>query len=102
MAVGTHLALPGFRDVIGDVGRQRRFAHTGASRDDNQIGGLQAAHLKIEIDQPGGEARKLAVALIGTRRQVDRGSERLRKALETAVITSSLRDLEELALGILD
>src|SRR5205085_11124019 len=55
-AVGLHLRYIGFGDVEGDVGGKRRFAHAGATGDDDQIGGLQAAHLGVEITQPRGDA----------------------------------------------
>ena len=44
-------------DVVGDVGGKRGLAHAGTARDDDQIGGLQAAHLDVEIAQAGGDTR---------------------------------------------
>ena len=89
-------------DVVGDVGGERGLAHAGAAGDDDQVGRLQAAHLGVEVVQAGGEARQLAVALIGARRHVDRGGERLREALEAAAVAAGLGELVELALGVLD
>ena len=56
----------------------------------------------VEIVQAGGEAGELAVALIGARRHVDGGGERLREALEAAVVAAGLGELVEPPLGVLD
>ena len=63
---------------------------------------LQAAHAVVEVGQSGGEPRQAAVALIGARRHVDRGGERLGEALEAGIIAPGLGDLVKLALGVLD
>ena len=97
---GPRRARPG--DVVGDVGGERGLAHAGAAGEDDQVGGLQAAHLGVEIVQAGGEAGQLAVALIGVRGHVDGGGERLREALEAAVVAAGLGELVEPALGVLD
>ena len=102
VAVGAHLAAPGLGDVVGDVGGERGLAHAGAAGEDDQVGRLQAAHLAVEVVQAGGEAGELAVALVGVRRHVDRGGQRLREALEAAVVAAGLGQLVEPALGILD
>ena len=39
----------------GDLGRQRGFPHAGPSRQDHQVGGVQAAHLAVEVAQAGRE-----------------------------------------------
>ena len=62
---GRTSPLPGLGDVVGDVGGERGLAHAGAAGEDDQVGGLQAAHLAVEVVQAGGEAGQLAVALIG-------------------------------------
>ena len=97
-----HLAAPGARDVVGDVGGERGLAHAGTAGDDDQVGRLQAAHLAVEILEAGREARELAVALIGARRHVDRGGERGLEFLEAAVVAAGLGELVEPALGVLD
>ena len=74
----------------------------GTAGEDDQVGRLQAAHPGVEIGQPGGESRQAAVALIGARRHVDRGGERLREALEAALVASGFGELEKLALGVFD
>ncbi len=91
-----------FGDVVGDVGRKRGFAHAGAAGNDDEIGGLQAAHLDVEIAQAGGNARQLAIALEGFRRHIDRDREGLGKTLESAVVTAGFGQFVEPALGILD
>ena len=45
---------------------------------------------------------QLAVALVGARRHVDRGGERLREALEARAVAAGLGELVEPALGVLD
>ena len=52
--------------------------------------------------QPGREAGQFAVALIGARRHVDGGGQRLRELLEAAVVAAGLGELVEPALGVLD
>ena len=89
-------------DVVGDVGRKRGLAHAGTAGDDDQVGGLQAAHLDVEIAQAGGDARQFAVALKRLGRHVDRDGEGLRKSLEAAVVAAGLGEFVEPALGILD
>ena len=102
VAVGAHLAAPGARHVVGDVGGERGLAHAGAAGDDDQVGRLQAAHLAVEVLEPGREAGQLAVALIGARRHVDGGGERGLEFLEAAAVASGLGELVEPALGVLD
>ena len=58
--------------------------------------------MAVEIAQAGGDAGKVSVALVGVRGHVDRGGERIREALEAAVVFAGLGDLVEPALGILD
>ena len=89
-------------DVVGDVGGERGLAHAGTAGDDDQVGGLQAAHLDVEVAQAGRDARQLAVALEGFGRHVDGDGERLRKALEAAVIAAGFGQFVQPALGILD
>ena len=67
-----------------------------------EVGRLQAAHLGVEIAQAGGDARQLSVALEGLGGHVDGGRERLREALEAAVVAAGLGEFVELALGVLD
>jgi hypothetical protein len=70
---------PRLGDVVADIGGKRAFAHAGPSGQDDQVGRLQAAHHAVEIVEPGGQARQLAVALEGVRGHVDGGGQRLRK-----------------------
>ena len=63
---------------------------------------LQSAHLGIEVAQAGRDARQAAVALVGVRRHVDGGGQRIREALEAAVITAGLGDLVEALFRLLD
>ena len=74
----------------------------GMPGEDHQVGRLQAAHVAVEIDEAGGDAAQIAVALIRPGGHVDRGLQRVREALEAAVVASALGDLVEAALGLLD
>ena len=89
-------------DVVGDVGGERGLAHAGTAGDDDQVGGLQAAHLGVEIAQAGGDARQFSVALERLGRHVDGDRQRLREALEAAVIAAGFGQFVEPALGVLD
>ena len=101
-AVGPHLAAPRLGDVVGDVGGERGLAHAGTAGEDDEVGGLQAAHHAVEVGEAGREAGQLAVALIGARRHVDGGGQRGREALEAAVVAAGLGELVEPPLGVLD
>ena len=101
-SVGFGFGLIGARDIEGDVGGERRLAHAGTPGDDDKIGFLQAAHLVVEIEKAGGDARQMAVAHVGAARHIERGGERVGEALKAAVVAASLGDRIELALGLLD
>ena len=79
-----------------------RFAHAGAAGEDDQVRLLQSAHHAVEIVQPGGNAGQLPVALESVRGHIDRGRERLREALEAAVVAAGLGQFVKPALGVLD
>lgn len=79
-----------------------RLAHAGTSRDDDEVGVLQAAHLGVEVAQARRDARQLSVALERLRREVDRDRQRLREFLEAAVIAAGFGELVQAALGVLD
>ena len=101
-SVGLMLGAIGLGDVIGDVGGERRLAHRRAAGEDDEVGGLQAAHLLVEILEAGGNARKAAVALVGVGRHVDRIGERPAEGLEALAVFARLGDLVEALLGLLD
>ncbi len=92
----------GLGDIEGDIGGERRLAHAGTARDDDEIGLLQAAHFLVEILEPGRHAREMSVALIGAVGHVYRDGQRIGEALEAAVVAAGLGDGVELALGFLD
>ena len=100
--VGPHFAAPRLGDVVGHVGGERGLAHAGAAREDHQVGGLQPAHHAVDVGKAGGEARQLAVALIGARRHVDGRGQRGREGAEAAVVAAGLGELVEPPLGVLD
>jgi len=88
-----------FCHVIGDVGAERGLAHAGTAGDDDQIGGLQSAHLDVEIAQARCNARQLAVALERFCCHIDGDGEGLRKTLESAVVAAGLGQLIQPALA---
>ena len=101
-AIGFGLELIGSRDIEGDVGRERGLAHAGAPGDDHEIGGLQAAHIAIEIGKAGRDPGQAPVALKGLRRHIDGGGQGVREALKAALVAAGLGNRIELALGLLD
>src|SRR3984893_16600346 len=101
-AVGLDFGAMRPGDVVGDVGGQRGLAHAGTAGDDDQIGGLQAAHLGVEIAQARCDAGQFAVALKRLGRHIDGDGEGLRKPLEAAVVAAGLGQFVQSALGILD
>ena len=102
MAVGPDLAGPCLGDVIGDVSGERGFAHARAAGKNDQVRGLQAAHLAVEIGQAHRQPGKAAVALVSARRHVNRGRQRLGEALKAGIVTARLCDLVEPPLGVFD
>ena len=92
----------GLRDIVGDVGGERRLAHTGAARNDDEVGFLQAAHLLVEIGEARRDAGQVAVALIGGGGHVDGDLERGVETLEAALVAPRLGQLVEMALGLFD
>ncbi len=89
-------------DVEGDVGDERRLAHGRAAGEDDQIGRLQAAHLRVEVAEPCGDAGELTVPLVGLGGHVDRGGERVGELLEAAVVLAGLGQFVEAPLRLLD
>ena len=101
-AVGAGPALIGPGDVEGDVGGERRLAHAGTARENDEVGGLQAAHVAVEIGEAGRDPAERPLALVGPGGHVDRDLERVGEALEAAVVAAGLGDLIEAPLGLLD
>ena len=101
-AVGARSPFVGFGDVEGDIGGERRFPHARTAGEDDQIGGLEAAHIAVEIGQPGGDAAERTVAFISLRGHVHGDLQGFGKALEAAVVPPGLGDLVEAPLGLLD
>ena len=100
--VGARSPLIGLGDVEGDVGGERRLAHAGTAGEDDEIGRLQAAHIAVEVGQPGGDAAQRPFALVSAGGHVDSDFQRFGEALEAAVVPSGLGDLVEAPLGLLD
>ena len=90
------------RHVIGDVGGECGLSHRGTAGDDDEVGGLQAAHTKIEIGESSGETGQAAIAAIGIRRHVDGVGQRGGERLETGAVFAGLREFVEKLLGFFD
>jgi hypothetical protein len=74
----------------------------GRPGEDDQVGGLQAAHAGVERMNAGRNAGQMAVALEGGIGHVDRDAHRVGKRLEAAVVAPGLGQFEQPAFGILD
>ena len=101
-AVRLVLAAIMLGDVEGDVGGERGLAHARAAGEDDQVGGLQAAHHAVEVVEAGGEPGQVAVALEGRGGHVDGVLEGVGEAGEAAIVAPGLGELVEAALGLLD
>ncbi len=101
-AVGLDLELVGLGHIEGDVGGERRLAHARAAREDHEIGMLQSAEALVEVVEPGGDARQLAVALVGGRRHVEGARHGIGEAAEAAIVAAGLGEFEQALLGVLD
>ena len=100
--VGIGAAAIGLGDVIGDVGGERRLAHGRAPGDDDEVGGLQAAHPLIEIGEAGSKTGQAAVAPVGVGGHVDGVGQRGGERLEARAVFAGLGKLVKLLLGLLD
>ncbi len=89
-------------NVESNICGKRGFAHGRATRDNDQIGRLQATHLFIQITQAGGDTGQAAVALIGCRCHVDGNTHGVREALEPAFILTTLSQAVERLLRVHD
>ena len=101
-SVRLRLAAIGARDIEGDIGGERGLAHARAPGDDDEIGGLQAAHHLVEVVHAAGDAGQAALALPGLGGHVDGAGQGLGEAVEAAFVAPGLGDGVELALGLLD
>ena len=59
-----HVLDIGARGMEGHVGAQRGFAHAGPARQDQKVGGLQAAQQLVDIGEAGGDAGNAPAALL--------------------------------------
>src|SRR5271154_3066584 len=100
--VGARSPLINLGDVEGDIGGERRLAHAGTAGEDDEIGRLQAAHIAVEVGQPGGDAAQRPFALVGAGGHVDSDFQRFGEALKAAVVPPGLGDLVQAPLGLLD
>ncbi len=101
-AIGLVLGLVGLGDIIGDVGGERGFAHGGAAGEDDEIGGLEAAHLFIEVLEARRNAGKPAIALIGAGGHVDGIGQGAGEGMEALAVFAGFGEAVEGLLGALD
>ena len=81
---------------------ERGFAHAGAPGEDEEIGGMHAAELGIDIAQPGRQAGDVAGAAEGALGALDRIGERALEGDEPALRPAARRELEQRLLRGLD
>ena len=53
------------RDMLGHTQRERRLAHAGAGRDDDEVGGAQPPGEAVEVDEPRRQAGDLGPCVAG-------------------------------------
>ena len=89
------------RGVLGDVHGERRLAHRRASRDHDEVAGLQAGGLAVELREAGRHAAHLARVLVQRVEPVDRLRQDVadRDEARTAA-AAALGDLEHAPLGL--
>jgi len=85
-----------------DVGAKRRLAHARAAGNDQQVGLVKAADLRVEAFEAGRQARQVAPAVQRTLGGLERVASRFREALGLAVRAAFLGDLVQLAFRLLD
>ena len=94
--------MVGIGGVVRDVGGQRRLAHGGPSRDDDQVGGMQAAQDLVQIGEPGGHAGEPADAFVRRFGHVYGLENGVLEGLETAFVFAGGGQVVEALLGPLD
>ena len=90
------------RRVEGDVGGQRGLPHGGSAGEDEEIRGVQAAELVVEVDEAGGHAGHAAVAVVGAFHHGDGAGQGLAERPEAALVLAFLGEAEKVLLGLLD
>ncbi len=85
LARRADLVFQSLGGIEGDVGGERGLAHRGASGQDQEIRAVQAAQLAVEVAQAAGDARQLALALMGQFGLADRLDQDVLEALEAAL-----------------
>ncbi len=90
------------RGAKGDLGGKRRLSHARPARENHQIRYVQAAHLRVQVTQSGGQAGHVAGALECTLRTLDRLGQRVLEAHEAAGNAAIGGELEQRLLGRLD
>ena len=78
-----------------DVGGERGLAHRRAAGEDDQVRGLQAAQLAVEVAQAGRDAGDVAVALVGGLRHVERALQHVAELLRTAFDLAAFGQVEQ-------
>ena len=76
LAVRSRRAADVLGGVVGDVGRERGFAHRGTRREDYKVRLVQATQLAVEFGKTRRHARDLAIPLEGGGGGLDRRRQR--------------------------
>jgi hypothetical protein len=93
------------RHVLGDVEREGGLAHRGAPGDDDQVAGLQARGLLVELGEAGGHAgdvRRVVLVVEVVDALVDAREDRRDAEQPLVLARAGLGDLEDLRLGLVE
>ncbi len=92
-------------DVLADVQRQGRLPHCGSAGDDDQVTGLKAGCLGVEVGEPGrhpGDIRRIRALEQFLDALDDLGQQRLDLLESLSAASALLGDLEDLGLGLVE
>src|SRR5688572_8090176 len=91
------------RSVLGDVHRERAFAHGWPSSDDDELTALQPRRHLVHLDEARRNARDLARRMAQEIEPIDRLRQNLLQRDEAgAAARPALRDLKHALLGAID
>ena len=104
---GVRVVAPGVGEqrlggAEGDLGGERGFAHAGAAGEDNEVGGMQAAHFFVQVAQAGIQAGDRTLILMRGGGDVDCCNQGFFKRDQPAFGAASGGEVEQGLFGRLD